>query len=135
MIDLITSLARAPLEAVQVLGGRRDKPDSNFTAQLRFGDGTLATLVYTTLGHKRLPKERIEVFLGDEVAVIDDFRTARSYREGFLSGRAIAVTKGLREEWEAFHRAVASGPRHPIPLEEIRSVTETTFAIREQVFA
>ena len=135
MVDLITSLAHGQIETIQVLGARSGRPDSNFTAQFRFDDGTLATLVYTTLGHKQLPKERIEVFVGDEVVVVDDFRTAHSHRGGRFSGQKASVNKGLREEWEAFHAAIASGQRHPIPLDEIRMVTEATFAIRDQVFA
>lgn len=131
MVDLLHALAKGPLESVQVLAHRGPgAPDANFSAQLRFGDGTLATLLYTTQGTKRMPKERVEAFLGGEVAVVDDFRLARSYR-GALSGRPVSVDKGLRQEWDAFHQAVTRGPALPIPLETIRSVTQATFTIRD----
>ncbi len=133
MVDLLHFLAAGPLASVQAMAGSAGRPDANFSAQLRFADGTLATLIYTTQGHKQLPKERIEVYLGGEVGVVDDFRRARSHRAGLLSGRPVGVNKGLREEWEAFHRAVTEGPPLPIDAATLRSVTEATFAIRDQV--
>ena len=83
-------------------------------------------------GQRRLPKERIEVFLGDEVAVVDDFRRGIVYHPGGLFLRRARVNKGLSEEWDAFHAACVGGDPWPIPLETLRSVTETTFRIREE---
>jgi hypothetical protein len=134
MVDFLHALAGGPIAELQVLGlaAAGERPDANFSAQLRFVDGTLATLIYTARGNRRLPKERIEVFLGDEVAVVDDFRKGIVYRRGGLFARRTTLNKGLREEWEAFHTACVSGHPFPIPLDTLRSVTETTFRIREE---
>jgi predicted dehydrogenase/threonine dehydrogenase-like Zn-dependent dehydrogenase len=139
MVDFLHALAgdgRAVTD-LQVLGlaAPGERPDANFSAQLRFADGTLATLIYTSRGHRRLPKERVEVFLGNEVVVVDDFRKGMVYGgggAGKLFSRHTSLNKGLREEWDAFHAACVSGARLPIPVETLRSVTETTFRIREQ---
>jgi predicted dehydrogenase len=50
-------------------GGREDE----LTTVLRFSDGSLATVVYTVAGSPHYGKERIEVFSGGGVAVLDDF--------------------------------------------------------------
>ncbi|MBI3760393.1 MAG: bi-domain-containing oxidoreductase [Chloroflexi bacterium] len=50
-----------------------DSPD-DVAAVVRFADGSLGTLIYTGLGDPMFPKERIEIFAGGGVAVIDDFR-------------------------------------------------------------
>ena len=136
MVDFLYSLAgNGPVVDLQVLSlaAAGERPDANFSAQLRFADGTLATLIYTTRGHKSLPKERIEILLGGEALVVDDFRKATVY-----SGTGVRlfpektkVNKGLREEWDVFHRACVSGDPFPIPLATLRAVTETTFRIRE----
>ncbi len=44
------------------------------SAIVRFANGSVGTLVYTGLGDPQYPKERIEVFAGGGVAVIDNFR-------------------------------------------------------------
>ncbi len=134
MVDVLHALARGPLERLEVVGARTaGRPDANFSAQLLFADGTIGTLVYTTRGHRRLPKERIEVFLGGEVVVVDDFRKGRAYRAGLFAGRTHRLNKGFHEEWERFHAACVAGDPLPIPLETLRSVTEVTFRIEEAV--
>lgn len=134
MIDFLHALANeSALEELQVLAARdRGAPDANFTAQLRFADGLLAQLVYTTRGAKPLGKERVEAFLGDEVAVVDDFKRGLQYRPGLVGTRTIALTKGLREEWDVFHAACTTENRLPIPLATLRSVTDATFRIRAE---
>jgi predicted dehydrogenase len=133
MVDFLYSLSRGPVERVQVVGNAGcGAPDANFSVQLTFGDGMVATLVYTTQGSDRLPKERIETFLGDEVVVIDDFRRAECLRSGKLTTRKRKVSKGHREEWEVFHAAWTTGSRLPIPLDHLRSVAEVTFQIRDE---
>jgi hypothetical protein len=130
MIDFFHALARGPLVEVQAMAAGTGRPDANFTASCRFADGTLATLTYTTLGSRRVPKEHVEVFLGNEVAVIDDFRTARIYNSSIRSGLRQGCDKGIAQEWDAFHRACIEGGPPLIPLETLRSVSEATFRIR-----
>lgn len=135
MVDFLHALAGdGPVVDLQVLSLATpgERPDANFSAQLRFANGTLATLVYTTRGHTGLPKERIEVMLGGEALVVDDFRKGIVYGGSGvrLFPRSRKVTKGLREEWDIFHAACVSGERLPISLPTLRSVAETTFKIR-----
>ena len=41
---------------------------------MRFPDESLGTVIYSAQGDPHFPKERIEVFAGGGVAVLDDFR-------------------------------------------------------------
>lgn len=131
MIDFLQSVISHPLEQLHALSRPGADPDANFSVQLRYRDGSVAHLVYTTLGHPSLPKERVEAFLGDEVVVIDDFRSVEVLKSGLLSRRRSKIDKGYRDEWAAFHRACTAGPALPIGLDELRSVAETTFQIRD----
>ena len=130
MIDFFHAVAGGPLVDMHVMGVGASPPDANFTASCRFADGTLATLTYTTLGSRRLPKEHVEAFLGDEVVVIEDFRAVRVYSSGMRLRRRHACDKGIRREWEAFHETCVHGGSPPISLEVLRSVTEATFRIQ-----
>lgn len=51
--------------------------EDNLSVHLRFADGSLGTVLYTTVGNLGLGKERVEVFAGGGAAVIDDFRGVR----------------------------------------------------------
>ena len=70
--DLMAWLAGSVPESVtaQRIGDSVD----DVSAAVRFADGSVGTLIYTGLGDPRYPKERIEIFVGGGVAVIDDFR-------------------------------------------------------------
>jgi predicted dehydrogenase len=60
MIDFLHSIARGPVNQVQVIGNTaRAVPDGNFSVQTTFAGGLTATLVYTTQGVDKLPKERV----------------------------------------------------------------------------
>ena len=41
---------------------------------LQFQNGSIATIVYNIIGSSSFPKERIEVFGGSKVGIIDDFK-------------------------------------------------------------
>ncbi len=131
MVDFLHAVLGQPLEALQVMPRPGESADANFSAQLRFRDGSVAHLLYTTLGSSALPKERVEAFLGDEVVLVDDFRTVESLKSGLRGKRSVKSDKGYRDEWLAFYHACTGGSPLPIPLEQLRSVAEATFRIRD----
>ena len=130
MIDFFHAVADSPLEDLQASPAGSGPADANFSVLCRFANGTLATLTYTTLGSRELPKEHIECFVGGEVVVVEDFRRARVLGSALRSWRTYACDKGIRQEWAAFHAACLGGPP-PISLDTLRSVSEGTFRIRE----
>jgi predicted dehydrogenase/D-arabinose 1-dehydrogenase-like Zn-dependent alcohol dehydrogenase len=70
--DLMAWLAGSAPESAtaQRIGDSVD----DVSAVVRFADGSVGTLIYTGLGDPQYPKERIEIFAGGGVVVIDDFR-------------------------------------------------------------
>jgi predicted dehydrogenase/threonine dehydrogenase-like Zn-dependent dehydrogenase len=57
----------------------KSKDRANLSATLTFTDGSVATLIYTVIGHKDLPKERLEVFAGGKAFTLDDFKSLQAY--------------------------------------------------------
>ncbi len=96
----------------------------------RFPDGSIGVVDYLANGDKSFPKERIEVFCGGRVAVLDDFRTL----ELVQAGRRRVIRSILRQdkghfgEWQAFIRAIREGGDPPIPYEQILGVTKASLA-------
>jgi len=114
--------------------GRADLADSdNVTITVRFDGGSVGTLVYNTVGDKAMPKERLEVYGGGAVAVLDDFRRLETSAGGTRSKKKAAnQDKGQARQMEATIDAFRHG-RSPIPFEELVDVMRTVFAARRSL--
>jgi polar amino acid transport system substrate-binding protein len=82
---------------------------SNFSVNIEFEKGSIANLIYTTLGSLSLPKERIEIFYGGCAIIIDDFKAItilnkKRYRKKFSHAQ-----KGLHEELTCFVSYLRTG--------------------------
>ena len=100
--------------------------------RIRFADGSIGTLHYLANGDKTVDKERLEVFGGGGVVVIEDFRRVKLVKNG--KGRRVGhwwskQDKGHRGEMKAFLQAVRAGGPPPVPLEEAIVSTQVTFEI------
>jgi predicted dehydrogenase len=127
-IDLATYLANSPVVRVfaESIGGPMAPQitDDQCFITLRHANGSVSNVAYLAGGDKACPKERVEVFGGGKVAVIDDFRTA----EGWAGGRRTRLWKGTQDkghgaELDAFIGAIRNGMNSPIAWEELRSTT------------
>jgi len=109
--------------------------DDNLVIILEFANGSLGSITYVANGEKSFSKERVEVFGGGAVAVLDDFRRLELVRQGRkrVSRSLLRQDKGHRGEWEAFVAAVQNGGPLPIPIEEIVAITLTTFRILDSL--
>jgi predicted dehydrogenase len=104
-------------------------PD-NVLLTFTFADGSLGTLAYLANGDKSVAKERVEVFCGGQVGLLDDFRRLELVRDGrrqVLQSR-LAQDKGHRAAWQAFLAAIRQGGPAPIPYQHLIGVTRATFA-------
>jgi predicted dehydrogenase len=95
-----------------------------------YADGSIGSISYLASGDRSFPKERIEVFGGGRVAVMDDFRTLELVTEGRKTKQRARLRqdKGHRAEWEAFVKAVQQGGPPPIPYDELISTTKASIA-------
>jgi predicted dehydrogenase len=104
--------------------------EDNTVMIFTFADGSLGTVSYLANGDKAYPKERVEVFAGGRIGVLDDFRTLELVHQGKrrMIRSALRQDKGHRLEWEAYSTAILSGGPPPIPYEHLFGVTEAAFA-------
>lgn len=82
---------------VAVSAQKIGEDENEISAVVKFSDGSLGTLIYTGLGDPQYPKERIEIFAGGSVIVIDDFRSVE------FSGARGKNMKGAQDKG---HRAL-----------------------------
>jgi predicted dehydrogenase len=125
-IDFLTFLAGSPPVEVQTrnLAGS----DESAIIGLQFANGSQGTVSYLADGDRSFSKERVEIFGGESVAVLEDFRTLELVRNGRrqVSRSRWRQDKGHRGEWEAFANALRSGGESPIGFDEIISTTLAT---------
>jgi predicted dehydrogenase/threonine dehydrogenase-like Zn-dependent dehydrogenase len=127
-IDLATFLVGSPpvrvfAESIGGLQAPRITDDQCFIT-LRHADGSISSVAYLAGGDKAFPKERVEVFGGGRIAVIDDFRKVTTSVAGRMKKTsAWQQDKGHRAEISAFAKVLAEGGNSPIPWEELRAVS------------
>ena len=109
--------------------------EDNVVLTFTFPDGSLGTVTYLANGDKAFPKERVEVFAGGRVAVLDDFRFLEMVHNGRrkLERSRLRQDKGHRSAWEAFADAIINGAPPPIPYAHLFGVAKATFAAVEAV--
>jgi hypothetical protein len=99
-----------------------------------FRDGSIGMVDYLANGDKSFPKERVELFCGGTVAVLDDFRALQITKDGKKKEeRLSAQDKGWVGEWKVFVKAIREGGEPPIPYEQLIGVTRSTFAALESL--
>ncbi|MEZ6035074.1 MAG: bi-domain-containing oxidoreductase [Planctomycetaceae bacterium] len=126
-IDLATYLAgsvpiRVFAESVAVKDPHQISDDQCFIT-LRHANGSVSSIGYVAGGDKACPKERVEVFGGGQVGVIDDFRSVQTCRGGRTKTESFAQDKGHSAEVTAFAKAIAAGSGSPIAWEQIVATT------------
>lgn len=61
----------------------------NFSVQVKYENGSIGSLLYTSMGGASIPRERVELFCGDRYVVIEDFKRF------YLNGKRKLVGKGI----------------------------------------
>ncbi len=127
-IDLATFLVGSPpvrvfAESIGGLEAPRITDDQCFIT-LRHADGSISSVAYLAGGDKAFPKERVELFGGGHVAIIDDFRKVITSVAGKMKKTGVwQQDKGHRSEISVFANVLAEGGNSPIPWEELRAVS------------
>ncbi|MDR4484994.1 MAG: bi-domain-containing oxidoreductase [Nitrospirales bacterium] len=94
---------------------------------LRFGDGSIGTLIYCGDGDKSLAKERFEAFADGKSVVLNDFSSTELYSGGSQEVfRTKRVDKGFAREMECFISGITDGEISPTLFMEARATTLAT---------
>jgi predicted dehydrogenase len=98
---------------------------------LRFADGSVATISYVTEGSSRFPKETIDVVGDGRNGRLDNFQRVTVWSAKGKSGHRVLTgqDKGQRTELERFVDAVRTGSPMPIALNSLVATTRATLAV------
>ena len=100
---------------------------------LRLENQSMATINYLSDGDKSVPRERLEIFGGGAIGVIDNFRSATYSAQGKKTrfGSRFSVNRGTLKILDEVIKKVRSGMPSEVGIEEYINTSLTTFAIEE----
>jgi predicted dehydrogenase len=131
-IDFLTYLVGDVPSAVSAVGlpNGGTYRDDNVQLTFTFPDGSIGTVMYLANGDKSVAKERVEVFAGGQVAVLDDYRRLETVANGKRTKEQsrLRQDKGHYAEWVAFADALKRGGEPPIPYSQLFGGMRAAFA-------
>ena len=101
----------------------------NVVATVQYDDGSVGTLLYSALGTSDFSKERVEIYSGGKVLVIDDYRALQVYGASEKGWDAPVQDKGHVEELQAFARYARGDGESPISLAGLVQTTKVSLAV------
>jgi len=107
--------------------------EDNVSMTFTFPDGTVGVVDYLANGDRSFPKERVEVFCGGGIAVLDDFVSLQTIEDGRRKTYKMAQDKGWKNEISTYVNSIREGSEPQIPYEQLVGVTRATFAAVESL--
>ena len=108
--------------------------DDKVSISLSFTDGSFGTIHYLANGGNAFPKERIEVFCGDAVLQMDNYRVLTGFGwPSFKKMKLMKQDKGQTACAKAFVDSVKSGKPSPIPYEEVMESSRVSIEVAESL--
>jgi len=83
--------------------------ENNMVATFRFADGSIATLNYSTIGSKRAPGERVEVFAEGITSMVQDFKRFKSVSNLKRTRTTMWAYKGYDAQLRSFFDSITRG--------------------------
>jgi polar amino acid transport system substrate-binding protein len=112
--------------------GDRFVATDNMAAVVKFDDGSVASIIYSTMGSVQLSKERVEVFSGGACAVLDDF-SSLTFHSAKMNNWAGRQDKGHKTLVKTIGEALCQGKEMPIGLEASYRAHALTFKALESM--
>ena len=133
-IDLCSFIAGSPIIKVDA-NALKDANNllDTVSISLAFEDGSVASISYFSNGSKKLSKEYLEVFCGEQTVVIDDFKSMRVLSTEKKIKKKSSQDKGHKKEIELFLAAIEKGDQLPISFEECYHSTIATFDVLDKI--
>ncbi|MEO6133698.1 MAG: bi-domain-containing oxidoreductase [Ginsengibacter sp.] len=134
-IDLITYFTGSKVVSVcmNAMGVNPEENTDNATILLKYENGSTGVINYFANGSKSYPKERIEVYSQERVAVIDNFRTTTAFGFKGFSKLTTSLDKGHKNQFAQLIQRAKTGGEALIPFDELINTTKASFAAIESL--
>lgn len=131
-IDLLRYLVGYPITNKQI--SKLGNDSNTFTINLEFADGSIGSIHYFANGHRRLSKERLEIFCDNKVLQLDNYRKLKSIGWHKLPRfKSFKQDKGHNACVKAFLHAMEYNTPSPIPFDEMIEVTQASIDLAKAI--
>jgi predicted dehydrogenase/threonine dehydrogenase-like Zn-dependent dehydrogenase len=135
--DLFNFLTAAPFTSVsahRMAGDSRQwHPSDNFSATISYADGSICSLMYTSVGSKSFPKESMDIFADGKVISLTDYKSLSVSGGKYKGWSSMAQEKGQFEELKALADCLLEQKDWPIPQEQQFQATRISFEVERQI--
>lgn len=107
--------------------------NENFTASIKFDDGSICTLNYTPMGNQGYPKESLTIFQGSSVYTLIDYKKLSIFYDQKREINKTFNSKGHQEELEEFLRFILDKRDPLFTWQEISQSARISFLVEEQL--
>ena len=134
--DLFTYFTESEIEKVSAfsINPKTEKylKNDNFTASLKFKDGSVCNLIYTAIGSRDYSKEQMKIYSDGRIILLDDYKELENYgtkNKGFKTSQ----NKGHFDEIKEFAECIKNGKGSPIPLWQLIQATRISFEVEKTI--
>ncbi len=137
-IDLMRFLVGHPIKEhhAMMMGNVHgvDIQNDKVTINLSFTDGSFGAIHYLANGGKAFPKERVEVFCGDAVLQMNNYRTLLGFGwPDFKKMKLFKQDKGQISCAKAFIDSICERKESPIPFDELIEVSKVAIEVSDSL--
>lgn len=105
----------------------------NIVITLKYKDGSLCTLTYTSLGNGNYSKEFCQIYCDGKIIIIDDYRKINGYGVKVANIQSSSSDKGQYEELVEFAEAVRNGKNYSIPICKLKQASKISCLIEMEL--
>ena len=132
--DLMCFLTNSEVKEVSVINISNsceniNSPD-NFIVTLKFEDGSIGSITYTSQGSNKISKEYIEMFFDNKTIIIDDFTSTNYYDNSNKTFKTSIQDKGHENQIKRFLDSIKTG-KWLIPFNEQFHSADISFSVEK----
>lgn len=108
--------------------------DDNFVATIKYEDGSICNLIYTSLGTEYVPKEQMEIYFDNKIIFLNDYKELSFFGVRGKNIKGKMQNKGQFEELLKFGNNLKDkSTDQVIPIWQLIQTTEISFEVERQL--
>lgn len=113
--------------------GKNISQRDNMVVTLKYEEGSICTLTYTSIGNNTYQKEFCHIYCDGKIITIDDYKRINGYGVNLLKLNNKSPEKGQYEELIEFAKIIRSEDRYSIPLWQLEQSSEISYLVEQEV--
>ncbi|MCK4545173.1 bi-domain-containing oxidoreductase, partial [candidate division WOR-3 bacterium] len=124
IVDLFRYLIGSPVSEKNIspisYSNKENTPNANANISIKYEDGSVGNILYTSMGDKAYPKEKCLIFNSQMIIEMNNYKSISIYRDNKCNTiKYRGIQKGFKEEYIALAKSFINGEEFPIPVAEI----------------